>query len=199
MKEAVVQAIEASLQTITRARHDEAFIQNAIIIAQSMVESLKNGGKIFFCGNGGSAADSQHLAAELVARLNYDRPGLAAIALTTDSSALTAIGNDYGYDYVFARQVEALVNKGDIVVGISTSGNSGNVLRALEAAVKKGAVTVGFSGESGGGMATFCDYMLKAPSRVTPNIQECHIMMGHIICGLVEDALFAKAYKGKTF
>ncbi|MCB2082162.1 MAG: D-sedoheptulose 7-phosphate isomerase [Hyphomicrobiales bacterium] len=155
-----------------------------------MVERLRNDGKILFAGNGGSAADAQHLAGELVSKLCFDRPGLAAIALTTDTSILTAIGNDYGYERLFARQVEALGRSGDVLVAFSTSGRSPNILRGLEAAKEAGMITVGFTGHKGGDMLPLCDYVIQIPSDETPKIQEGHIALGHIICALVERAIF---------
>lgn len=153
-----------------------------------MQETLARGGKILWMGNGGSAADSQHLAAEFVGRYVKERRGLPSIALTTDTSILTSVGNDYGYDYVFARQIEALCTDKDLVVGISTSGNSSNVLRAMEAAKAIGATTVGWTGEGGGKLASICDMMLAIPSKVTARIQEAHILIGHILCELIDDA-----------
>lgn len=142
---------------------------------------------IFFLGNGGSAADSQHLAAEFVGRFVRERRGLPAISLTTNTSTLTAVANDYGFERVFARQVEALVRPGDVVVGLSTSGNSPNVLRALEQAKQIGAVTVGLTGRTGGKMAAVCDLCLRVPSEVTARIQEAHILIGHLVCELVDE------------
>jgi len=146
-----------------------------------------------FAGNGGSAADAQHWAGELVSRFNFDRPGLPAIALTTDTSILTAIGNDYGYDYVFARQVEALGRSGDVFVAISTSGNSKNVLRAIDAARKADIKVIGFTGKSGGAMAELCDVCFRMPSNETPKIQEGHEIMGHLLCDLIECEMFGDA------
>jgi D-sedoheptulose 7-phosphate isomerase len=163
-------------------------------VAAECINALRLGKKILFVGNGGSAADSQHLAAELVSRLNYDRPGLAAIALTTDTSALTAIGNDYAFENIFSRQIEALGQSGDVLIAISTSGKSKNILRALEAAKIKGMTTIGFSGISAPLLAECCDWVVNVPSRETPKIQECHILFGHIICGLIEDAMFGKEF-----
>jgi D-sedoheptulose 7-phosphate isomerase len=145
-----------------------------------------------FCGNGGSAADAQHWAGELVSRFNYDRPGLAAIALTTDTSILTAIGNDYGYERLFARQVEALGVTGDVLIAISTSGNSPNIVAALEAARVRGITSIGFTGEAGGKMAALCDICLRIPSSSTPRIQEGHEVLGHAICGMIEAAIFPR-------
>jgi D-sedoheptulose 7-phosphate isomerase len=159
-------------------------------VALICVAALRGGNKVLLAGNGGSAADAQHLAAELVSRFYFDRPGLAAIALTTDTSALTAIGNDYGFEKLFSRQVDALGRAGDVFIGISTSGNSPNVLGALAACRAKGIVTVGLTGQSGGKMAALCDHCLRMPSGETPKIQEGHIVVGHIICGLVERAMF---------
>ena len=157
------------------------------------VEALKRGNKLLFAGNGGSAADAQHWAGELVSRFNFDRPGLAAMALTTDTSILTAIGNDYGYDYVFARQVEALGREGDLLLVISTSGNSRNIVRAITAARDAGIGVIGFTGQSGGAMADLCDVCFRMPSAETPKVQEGHEFLGHLICGLIEHEMFADA------
>ena len=155
-------------------------------IANLLIESLRAGNKVLFFGNGGSAADSQHIAGELVGKFRRVRKAMPAIALTTDTSILTSIGNDFGYDYIFARQIEALGQPGDVAIGISTSGNSPNVLRALQAARDIGMATVGFTGESGGQMPDCVDICLNAPSDSTPRIQEVHITAGHIICEMVE-------------
>ncbi|SDF49073.1 D-sedoheptulose 7-phosphate isomerase [Desulfovibrio legallii] len=151
---------------------------------------LAQGGKVLFCGNGGSAADAQHLAAELVNRFLMDRPALPGLALTTDTSALTAIGNDLDFSRVFARQVEALGRKGDVLAGISTSGNSPNVLAALETARRAGLCTIGFTGNGGGAMASLCDILLDVPHTSTPLIQETHIAAGHLLCQLTDYYLF---------
>lgn len=160
-------------------------------VASLMVDCLKSGHKILLFGNGGSAADAQHIAAELTGRYKKERRGLPAIALTTDTSALTAIGNDYGYDRVFSRQVEALAHKGDLLVGISTSGNSPNVLLALEEGRRIDCVCVGLSGREGGRMNELCDINLVIPSHDTPRIQEMHITLAHILCHLVEERAIA--------
>jgi len=152
------------------------------------IDSLTNGGKILIFGNGGSAADAQHIAAELVGRYKAERKGLPAIALTTDTSALTSIGNDYGYKHVFDRQVEALANKGDIVVGISTGGSSRNVINGLQTAKELGCKLIGFSGRDGGEMNDLCDVNLVVPVEDTPRIQEMHIVIGHTICHLIDQA-----------
>lgn len=152
------------------------------------VDTLKNGGKILLCGNGGSAGDAQHIAAELTGRYKTERKALAGIALTTDTSALTAIGNDYGYEFVFSRQLEALGQSGDLLIAISTSGNSANVLKALKSAREMGVRTLGLSGRSGGAMNELCDLNLVVPSSDTPRIQEMHILIGHTICQAIDDA-----------
>ncbi|WP_457606669.1 D-sedoheptulose 7-phosphate isomerase [Nitratifractor sp.] len=156
---------------------------------EMMVTTLRKGGKVLLCGNGGSAADAQHIAAELTGRFVRERRGLPAIALTTDTSALTAIANDYGYDRVFARQVEALARQGDLLIGISTSGNSANVLLALEEAEKLGCRTLGLSGRDGGKMNDHCELNLVVPSEITARIQEMHIMIGHLLCQMVDERL----------
>lgn len=152
----------------------------------ALQQCLKQGGKILLCGNGGSAADSQHIAAEIVGRFKKERKGLPAIALTTDTSILTSVGNDYGYDYIFARQVEALCRPEDILIGITTSGNSANVVRAIEAANAIGATTIGLTGGNGGKMTTLCKVNLVIPSSVTARIQEAHIFVGHCLCEILE-------------
>ena len=152
----------------------------------AMQNTINKGGKILICGNGGSAADSQHIAAEIVGRFKKERKGMPAIALTTDTSILTSVGNDYGYDYIFARQVEALCRPEDLVIGITTSGNSANVVRAIEAAKAIGATTVGFTGGTGGKLNALCDYNLVMPSSVTARIQEAHIFVGHCLCEILE-------------
>lgn len=156
------------------------------MIARVMVAALRSGGKILWCGNGGSAGDSQHLAAEIVGRFRRERRGMASIALTTDSSVLTSVANDYGYEAVFARQVEALGNAGDVLVGISTSGNSHNVIAALEAAHAQRLVTVAFTGQGGGRMAGLADHLFAVPSGDTARIQEAHILAGHMLCDWIE-------------
>jgi D-sedoheptulose 7-phosphate isomerase len=162
-------------------------IQQVVVLC---LQALRNGNKILFAGNGGSAADCQHLAGELVSRFHYDRPGLPAVALTTDSSILTAIGNDYGYEYLFARQIEALADSGDLLFAISTSGRSPNILKALESAKEKNMLTIGMTGSSGGDMPPLCDHCLCVPADSTPRIQEGHILIGHIICCLIEQGMF---------
>jgi D-sedoheptulose 7-phosphate isomerase len=154
------------------------------------IKSLRAGGKILLAGNGGSAADAQHIASEFMSRFAFDRPGLSAIALTTDTSILTAIGNDYGYEKLFARQVQVLGQKGDVFIGYSTSGQSPNILRAFEEARSRELICIGLTGSRGGAMRECCDYLLEVPSSDTPKIQEGHLVLGHILCGLVENAMF---------
>ena len=161
-------------------------------VARKCADACLAGNKVLFAGNGGSAADAQHLAGEFVSRFNYDRPGLAAFALTVDSSVMTAIGNDYGYDKIFERQVQACAKAGDVLIGLSTSGNSLNVIGGLEQARRMGVYAVAMTGETGGKMRTLCDICIRVPSTKTPRIQECHITIGHIICGLVEQTIFPR-------
>ena len=167
-------------------------------IAQIMTNAILNGKKVLWCGNGGSAADSQHLAAELMGRFRRERRGLPSVALTTDTSILTAIGNDYGYENVFRRQVEALCVRGDVVIGISTSGNSRNVCLALETAKSMGAFTVAFTGEGGGAMAAIADAALQMASKDTARIQEAHILAGHMLCDWVEISAYAQEQAEKA-
>lgn len=160
--------------------------------AEACINCLEQGRKLLFAGNGGSAADAQHMAGEYVSRFAFDRPGLPAVALTTDTSILTAIGNDYGYEKLFARQVQANGNKGDVFFGYSTSGKSPNILCAFEEARSRGLVNIGLTGNRGGPMRDLCDFLLEVPSNNTPKIQEGHLVLGHIICGLVESQLFVR-------
>lgn len=157
--------------------------------ADTWIDALSSGGKVMFCGNGGSAADSQHLAAELMGRFLSDRAPLPALALTVDTSALTAIGNDYGYEHVFARQVRGIGRKGDVLVGLSTSGNSANVVKAFEAARQMGITGVAFTGASGGALGELADVLLAVPHDQTSHIQEAHMAIGHVMCGIAEAAL----------
>lgn len=161
-------------------------------ISQVWIEALSKGKKVIFCGNGGSAADSQHLAAELMGRYKFDRDPMPALSLTVDTSALTAIGNDYGYEKVFSRQLRGIGNPGDVLVGISTSGNSKNIIDAFAIAKEIGIKTIAFTGEQGGKMKEVADFCLNVPSNITNNIQEMHIACGHIVCGLVEQYFFSK-------
>lgn len=186
MNKTIQNEFESHLETIkTVMQTMQEPLQQA---SQLIVDTLKNGNKILLCGNGGSAADAQHIAAELTGRYKSERRGLPGIALTTDTSALTAIGNDYGYDRVFDRQLEALAVNGDLLIGISTSGNSGNVINALKLAKELGCKTVGLSGRDGGAMNEVCDVNLVVPSNNTPRIQEMHILFGHTICQIIDDS-----------
>ena len=162
-----------------------------------IINAYKNGNKTLLAGNGGSAADAQHIAGEFVSRFYFDRPGIASIALSTDTSILTAIGNDYGYENLFARQVQAQGNKGDVFIGISTSGNSKNILKALEICKQKEIFSIGLSGNNGGAMKELCDICINVPSSCTPRIQEAHILIGHIMCAIVEEELFGKGFSCK--
>ena len=195
MKNEILNELQKSQSLITAIINDNLLQENIEEVVNRMIQCFENGNKVLFCGNGGSAADSQHLAAEFVARFNFDRPALNAIALTVDTSALTAIGNDYGYDYVFSRQVEALGVAGDILVGFSTSGRSKNVLAAFEVAKKQNITTIGMLGQDGRDIGNIADISLNMPSSETPKIQEGHIISGHIICALVEEKMFGDKYR----
>lgn len=186
MRELVKSTLEEHRQVVEKMAALEVEIASA---GELCGHALVKGHRIFLCGNGGSAADAQHIAAELIGRFVNDRRALPAIALTTDTSALTAIGNDYGYDEVFSRQVEGLCREGDVLIAISTSGNSGNVLKAVDTAHRAGASVIGLSGKSGGALDAKCDVSLVVPSDVTARIQEMHIVIGHLICALVEEHL----------
>lgn len=181
---------EKSRKLVDAMAGDVALHRQVVDVVARCVEALRRGNKILFAGNGGSAADAQHWAAELVSRFNYDRPGLPGIALTTDTSALTAIGNDYGYERLFARQIEALGRKGDVLFAISTSGNSKNILFGIDTARAAGIDVIGFTGRSGGAMTDRCTVCLRMPSDETPKIQEGHGLLGHLICGLIEREMF---------
>jgi D-sedoheptulose 7-phosphate isomerase len=179
---------------LQKIAQDAGLVKKIATVAEQFVACMQAGGKVLWCGNGGSAADAQHLAAEFVIRFTVNRPALASLALTVDTSILTAGSNDFGYDKVFARQVEALGREGDILVGISTSGNSESVVCALRTAREKGISTIGFTGQGGGKMADLCDTLLCVPSDRTQNIQEAHILFGHIIVGLMEETLFPENF-----
>lgn len=190
----VRQMVADSLAAKQRVLDDAELLAATLAVAQHCEAALKAGNKIMLAGNGGSAADAQHIAAELVARFEFDRPGLPALALSTDTSMLTAIGNDYGYEFVFSRQLEANGRAGDVFIGISTSGNSKNILKAVAAAKAKGISTVALCG-AGGQLKTLCDFALAVPSTHTPRIQENHILLGHILCALVEESLFGASHR----
>ena len=183
-------SITESIAVKSRLLQDEALLDTIEKVITIAVAALKKGNRIYFCGNGGSASDAQHLAAELSGRFYTDRDALPAEALHCNTSYLTAVANDYSFDVIYARLVKGIANKGDILIGLSTSGNSGNIVKAFETAREKGVITVGFTGESGGKMKTLSDYLINVPSKDTPRIQESHILVGHIICQLVEERYF---------
>lgn len=184
---ASIEASIAAKQSLLKSSETVATIAK---VSGILVDALKHGNKVLLAGNGGSAADAQHIAAELVGRFAFDRPALPALALSVNSSCVTAIGNDYGFDQVFSRQVEALARSGDVFIGISTSGNSANVLRAVSAAKKLGLHTIALTGLAGGKLKEVVDHCVCAPSNETPRIQECHILIGHIVSELVEQEIF---------
>jgi D-sedoheptulose 7-phosphate isomerase len=183
LNDVISKSIREHLETVQRL---EPLLPTIHRMAEVVIESLGRNGKILWLGNGGSAADSQHMAAEIVGRFQKERRGLPSIALTTDSSILTALGNDYGYESVFARQVQALCVPGDVVIGISTSGNSANVVRAIEEARRIDAVTIAMTGEGGGRLAELVNLLVAVPSRTTARIQECHILIGHLLCECID-------------
>jgi len=190
MKNYIKDQIKKSYETKQAVYENEALLNKIEEVAQMCVELYKGDKKTILAGNGGSAADAQHIAAELVGRYGFDRPSIPSLALTTDTSNLTAIGNDYGYDQVFSRQLEGMGQAGDIFIGISTSGNSLNIIKAFESAKKKGITTVALTGRDGGEMAKMADVALVVPSNSTPRIQESHILIGHIICDIIEKETF---------
>lgn len=190
MKEKIKKIISDSVAVKNAILADEDMLTRLQAIAAAMVQTLQNKGRIYFCGNGGSAADAQHLAAEFSGRFYTDRHALPAEALHCNTSYLTAVANDYSYDVVYARLVQGITQAGDFLVGLSTSGNSGNIVKAFEAARERRVHTVGFTGKEGGKMKGLSDYLLNVPSTDTPRIQESHIMLGHIICQLVEEQYF---------
>ncbi|MGQ0530422.1 MAG: D-sedoheptulose-7-phosphate isomerase [Panacagrimonas sp.] len=194
---AVKAMILDSLAAKQKVLEDAALLDGIVQVAQRVEQALRAGNKLMLAGNGGSAADAQHIAAEFVSRFEFDRPGLPSTALTTDTSMLTAIGNDYGYEHVFSRQVQANGRKGDVFIGISTSGNSKNVIKAVEACKAMGITTAALCG-AGGKLREICDYALPVPSTHTPRIQENHILIGHAICALVEEAIWGTQYKPKV-
>lgn len=188
----ISESIKESIDVKQKILSDTAFLDRIREVARQCTEAFCNGNKVLFCGNGGSAADAQHLAAEFSGRFYYDRPPLPSEALHVNTSYLTAVANDYSYDEVYSRLIRGMGNEGDILIGISTSGNSKNVIKAFEAANEMGMITIAMTGESGGMMKEHCDYLINVPSSDTPRIQESHIMIGHIICELVESTLFPK-------
>lgn len=184
--------LEASIKIKSALLSDEAILHSLKKLVAEMVNCFKNGGKVLWAGNGGSAADAQHLAAELSGRFYYDRPPLFSEALHVNTSYVTAVANDYGYDLIYSRLTEAMGKKGDVLIGLSTSGNSPNVINALIKAKEIGMITAGFTGETGGKMKPHCDYLINIPSTDTPRIQECHMLLGHTLCEMVEMEMFPK-------
>lgn len=193
MKVFIEQEIDKSIGIFSRIRADKHLQSQVEQCALRIRDALRQGNKVLLAGNGGSAADAQHIAGEFVSRFNYDRPGLCAFALTVDSSVMTAIGNDYGYEKLFQRQVQAVGAKGDVFWAYSTSGRSPNVLLAMEEARKAGLLVIGFTGERGWARPEVCDISIEIPSAETPKIQEGHLLLGHIICGLVETEMFPRS------
>jgi D-sedoheptulose 7-phosphate isomerase len=185
--------IEASINVKQQVLQDENLLKVVCEVVNKIVAALQNGNRIYFCGNGGSAADAQHLAAEFSGRFYAERKALPAEALHCNTSYLTAVANDYGYDAVYARLIDGIGNNGDILLGLSTSGNSTNIVKAFEVAQSKNIITVGFTGASGGSMKELSDFLMNVPSTDTPRIQESHILLGHIICQLVEEKYFDPA------
>lgn len=192
---AIEQYLQRSREIVDRSLRSETFLGAVAAVADVITVSLRAGNKLLIAGNGGSAGDAQHITGEFVSRLNYDRAPAAALALTVDTSVLTAIGNDYGYQHVFERQVLGLGRAGDVLLAISTSGRSPSIIKAMEAAHERNMIVVGFSGATGGDMPALADLMLHVPSDSTPLIQQMHITAGHIVCGLVEERLFPRGVK----
>ena len=190
MKEYIKDQIKKSYETKQSIYNDEVLLDKIADVARHCVTLYRKKKKTILAGNGGSAADAQHIAAELVGRYGFDRPSIPSLALTTDTSNLTAIGNDYGYDYIFSRQLEGMGQEGDLFIGISTSGNSQNLINAFQSAKKKNIFTVALVGKDGGEMAKIADIALVVPSHSTPRIQESHILIGHILCDIIEKEMF---------
>jgi D-sedoheptulose 7-phosphate isomerase len=190
MKNYIIKQIADSAATKQAILENEALLDMIVTVAQECVAVYRKGKKTMLAGNGGSAADAQHIAAELVGRYGFDRPSIPSLALTTDTSNLTAIGNDYGYDKVFSRQLEGMGQEGDLFIGISTSGNSQNIINAFESAKERGIATVALVGRDGGKMGQMADFSIIIPSNATPRIQESHILIGHILCDIIEKELF---------
>jgi D-sedoheptulose 7-phosphate isomerase len=190
MQEKIKHIIAESVSVKNKLLTDKNLIKSIEDITQLIVKTFKNGKRIYFCGNGGSAADAQHLAAEFSGRFYTDRVALPAEALHCNTSYLTAVANDYSFEMVYSRLIKGIANKGDVLVGLSTSGNSGNILKAFETAREKGVITIGFTGQTGGKLKDWSDFLINVPSQDTPRIQEAHILLGHIICQLVEEQYF---------
>ena len=188
--EKIKSIINASIETKQQVLANETLLQTVCNVVNKIVTAFQNGNRVYFCGNGGSAADAQHLAAEFSGRFYTDRKALPAEALHCNTSYLTAVGNDYGFDVVYSRMIEGIGEEGDVLVGLSTSGNSANIINAFEAAKQKKMTTIGFTGLTGGQMKSVSDYLINIPSTDTPRIQESHILIGHIVCQLVEEKYF---------
>jgi len=188
----IKELIQSSIEVKQSLLQNEALVKQIDTVVEVVTKAFKNGNAVYFAGNGGSAADAQHLAAEFSGRFYKDRKALPSDALHCNSSYLTAVANDYSYDVIYSRLLEGLGKKGDVLIGISTSGNSGNIVKAFEMAASMGIVTVGFTGDTGGRMKEKADYLINVPSSTTPRIQESHILVGHIICELVEENIFGK-------
>ncbi|MFO7615150.1 MAG: D-sedoheptulose 7-phosphate isomerase [Bacteroidales bacterium] len=189
-RDTILTAIGQSVSVKQLIQADEVLLETISTVAVRCSDALSRGNKIMFCGNGGSAADAQHLAAELSGRFYYDRPPLAAVALTVNTSFLTAVANDYSFDEVFARMVKSIGNQGDVLIGLTTSGNSENVIRAMQLAQVMNILAIGLTGKDGGKIAASSDYLIRVPSTDTPRIQESHILIGHILCEIIEKSMF---------
>ena len=192
MEKFIISRIEESIVLKQKIIDNKELLKNLALLTEACIRCFKEGGKVLFCGNGGSAADAQHLSAELSGRFYFDRPPLPSEALHVNTSFLTAVANDYAYEEVFARMVHAIGNTVDVLIGLSTSGNSTNILRAIEAANEKGMTTAAFTGETGGKLKNLVHYLINVPSNDTPRIQEAHILLGHILCEQIEKELFIK-------
>jgi D-sedoheptulose 7-phosphate isomerase len=195
LKDPIAAHLERSLAALQRTAQDAALLATARKIAAAVIAALRSGNKLLIIGNGGSAADAQHIAAEIVGRYKQDRPAYAAIALTTDTSALTAIANDYGFEQVFARQLEGLGARGDVLLALSTSGRSPNILAALRIARQRGLVTIGFTGNTGEALTSLCDHLLVAPSDDTPVVQQIHLAVAHGVCDEIEQTMMRETRK----
>lgn len=189
-KSYVEESFKQSIEVLTKITEDKKIIDIVVNASEAVCTAYKNNKKTLFAGNGGSAADAQHFAAEFVSRFNFDRPGLPAIALSTDTSIITAIGNDYGYEKIFSRQIQASAVEGDVMFAFSTSGTSENILEALKECKKKSITTIGFTGKNDQAMSKYCDYCISVPSDITSVIQECHGLLGHVVCSYVEKTIF---------
>ncbi len=193
MSDQIKSLLQASIDVKVKVLANEVLQETLSNCITAIVAAFKNGNKVLFCGNGGSAADAQHLAAEFSGRFYIDREALPAEALHVNTSYMTAVANDYSYDVVYSRMIQGIGKKGDVLIGLSTSGNSVNIIKAFETARQKGMVTIGFTGATGGKMKPLCDFLLNVPSEDTPRIQESHILLGHIICQLVEAQYFGSS------